>query len=253
MRTGKKSNSIFVPPQANDLFLGYYDQSFDNCFPSLETLFRLIEGYPERKFKLALGKGDYVIESSFAELIPKNLLWILANNVNVKHEKIRYLPMGRDFRNMEFLSHSSPTTLKTTLCYCNFSRNTHPIREDIYSALKSKDFIEFEHMGNFLEYSMPRDNFLKRLASAKFSICPRGNAIDTFRLWDSLYVGTIPIVIKEAVFHEMIDDLPILFLKDIADFERLNAADLELIYQSYLHKKFNYSKLCLDFWIDSHG
>ena len=105
-------------------------------------------------------------------------------------------------------------------------------------------------MGNFLAYSIPRQEFLTKLATAKFCICPRGNAIDTFRLWDCLYVGTIPIVVREAVFHEQLSDLPILFLDHYSEYRQLSAEFLERTYETYLRTAFNYSKLDVRYWLD---
>jgi hypothetical protein len=36
--------------------------------------------------------------------------------------------------------------------------------------------------------------YLKLLGSHQFSACPRGNGIDTHRIWESLYLGVIPVV-----------------------------------------------------------
>jgi len=41
----------------------------------------------------------------------------------------------------------------------------------------------------------PCDN-IKRLSEYKFCICPEGNGVDTHRLWEALYLKTVPIVIK---------------------------------------------------------
>lgn len=88
------------------------------------------------------------------------------------------------------------------------------------------------------------------MSESKFTICPRGNGIDTFRLWDSLYLGAIPIVVKEAVFHQYLDDLPILFLDSYEDFAKLNREFLVENYQNMLRKKYNYNKLLLSYWIN---
>ena len=88
------------------------------------------------------------------------------------------------------------------------------------------------------------------MAASKFAICPRGKGIDTFRLWDCLYVGTIPIVVKEAVFHESIKNLPILFLDNYDDYANLTEDFLNETYQKFLEQQFDYRKLLLSFWLN---
>ena len=104
-------------------------------------------------------------------------------------------------------------------------------------------------MGRFLDYELSREEFFDDLESAKFCICPRGKAFDTFRMWDALYCGTIPIVVKEAVFHELLNDLPILFLQSYEEFESLTAEQLEATYQEMLKTKYNFEKLRASYWL----
>lgn len=105
----------------------------------------------------------------------------------------------------------TPSVEKDCLVYCNFSVDTHPIRPQVFKALEGQDFVHFKHMRQFLDYDLPHEVFYSELARAKFSVAPRGNGIETFRMWDSLYLGTIPIVVSEALFHQQLLDLMQLF------------------------------------------
>ena len=49
-------------------------------------------------------------------------------------------------------------------------------------------------------------------------LCPRGNGIDTHRMWESLYAGVYPVV-QRHIAHKNLDDLPILF---VDDFKQIN-------------------------------
>jgi hypothetical protein len=216
----------------------------------LHTLFRNIEKRPRERFRVLMGKGDYELTPDIADQLPSNLDRLIGNNLNVHHPRMAYLPMGRDFRNKDELpDFLQPRSRKTRLCYCNFSLGMHPDRETVYRHIKEKSFVDFDHMGRFLEYPISRHEFLSKLAASKFAICPRGNALDTFRLWDCLYLGSIPVVVKEAVFHEQLTDLPILFLEHVDDYATLDEAQLENIYESFLRREFDFSKLKLNYWI----
>jgi len=249
-RIGNKqvTGNVVLPEHNNKLFLGFFDNSCDFPEEPLLKLFGLIEKVPNRIFSLVIGKGDYHLTEHFFSEMPDNLAVVLANNISFNHPQVQYLPIGRDFRNLDFLQNSRPETKKSTLCYCNYSLDTHEQRDDLYRILSGKEFINFEHMGEFLSYPISRKQFLDNLGGSKFSVCPRGNAIDTFRLWDSLYLGTIPITLKEANFQEELSDLPILFLESLTDFVNLTAEDLEGVYHEFLETEYNYEKLTMSYW-----
>jgi hypothetical protein len=102
---------------------------------------------------------------------------------------------------------------------------------------------------NFLEPISHVDNII-RLSQYQFCICPEGNGLDTHRLWEALYVKTVPIVLK-SVFSEIIKNttgLPIVILDSWDDFnlDKLpdyNSFDFEKCSQ-YLNIEF-YKKLFL--------
>jgi hypothetical protein len=51
-----------------------------------------------------------------------------------------------------------------------------------------------------------REKYLYDLRNSRFAVCPEGNGIDTHRLWESLYVGCIPIVKRTQAFEKMPDE-----------------------------------------------
>ena len=229
------------------IFLGKKEKSYDKL-NNLEEIYKKIGEIKTSKYILMIGKGDYEFTHDLLLGKPDNLVGIAANNINLDHSEVCYLPMGRDFRSKELFEKFGPTEDKPLICYCNFSLNTHPVRKTVYQSIKNKDFVTFEHMGDFLNYSISRTEFFEKLSSSKFCLCPRGNAFDTFRMWDCLYVGTIPIVVKEAKFHNQIADLPILFLESYDQYGEISKSYLEEQFDIMIKKKYNFQKLKLSYW-----
>ena len=250
--SSEESYVFNLPKETSPIFFGRTNRSMDSIC-GLKALFRLISRETKNRYTILCGKGDYNFSNHLLRLVPKNVSKIFLNNLDVKDERLMYFPMGRDFRACHLFEEFKPKDDRSQLLYCNFSTNTHPVRERIYQLIKSKDYITFDHMGNFLEYSLSREEFYGKLSSSKFAICPRGNAIDTFRMWDCLYLGVIPIVIREAVFHEDLLDLPILFLDSISDFYSLTPEYLEKKFSEMLTQEWNYEKLKLSFWMSKIG
>jgi hypothetical protein len=93
------------------------------------------------------------------------------------------------------------------------------------------------------------DKFYQNISISKFTICPRGCGIDTYRLWESLYLGSIPII-QRYDGHKEFEDLPILFLDSIDEYKNLTSEYLETVYIEMLNKNYNYDKLSLSYWMN---
>jgi hypothetical protein len=65
----------------------------------------------------------------------------------------------------------------------------------------------------FLE-SVTFKEHITRLSKYKYCICPEGNGVDTHRLWECLYVKTIPIMLKTDFSMLMVEyyKLPVILV-----------------------------------------
>jgi uncharacterized protein (DUF2164 family) len=246
------------------LFHGSHSGSMNNFDPELwNKLLRRIQDYSEHKYVIIIGKTDShftadIIDgktsyyhSSLGEFeLSENIIKIYMNNIEDDNSVLSFLPMGRDFRSVaSFRLSDIDNENRPILCYCNFSVNTCPAREGIYNDLKKKSFITFEHMGNWMSYNISRDHFYTQLSNSKFTVCPRGNALDTFRFYDALYSGSIPIVVKTG-YHQNFNDLPILFLERDEDYGTLTKEYLEEQYKAIKQKKHKYYRqLDFNWWM----
>ena len=59
-----------------------------------------------------------------------------------------------------------------------------------------------------------RVEYLKKLRTADFVLCPEGNGIDTHRIWETLYVGGTPIVKSNPVVDSLLTSLPVLLIEN---------------------------------------
>ncbi len=88
------------------------------------------------------------------------------------------------------------------------------------------------------------EGYLSDVASSAFEIAPRGIAWDTYRLWESLYVGTIPIV-RTSPLDELYSGLPVLIIKDwkevTDDFLRKKEAEMQ-------NQTYHLEKLSMEYW-----
>lgn len=149
-------------------------------------------------------------------------------NCDIEHPKLQPVPIGIanekwKHGDKKILINTIKTeTKKNYLCYCNFDVSTNfTERTKILNIIKDKKFIN--HQTNKLQFS----EYLETLKEYKYVISPPGNGIDCHRIWESLYLGTIPIVQKHLSLNYF-TDLPILFVDSFEEIteKMLNDEDL---------------------------
>jgi hypothetical protein len=88
------------------------------------------------------------------------------------------------------------------------SRNTHPIRMDMCNYLEGKNGYTIS-AGNW-STTVPMDNFKKFVditCSSKFALAPRGYGKQSFRLYEILQLGTVPVYISDIHYLPWTDEL----------------------------------------------
>ncbi len=73
----------------------------------------------------------------------------------------------------------------------------------------------------------------------KFVVCPRGCGVDTHRLWEALYIGCVPIVIKHRIYRDY--TLPII---QVNHFAEVTVNRLKTMLQSQL----DYTMMDMKYW-----
>jgi hypothetical protein len=185
------------------------------------------------------------IEEVFDILNCEKLLKWYGQNICFDHIKLQFLPIGLansiwEHGNLLLFNDNSfiKNICKTKKVYFNFLISTNSNKRQIcYDELKNK--LEW------LENINPIDNQL-RLKEYEFCICPEGYGLDSHRLWEALYLKTVPIVIKSE-FTDILkkQDIPIVILENWQDFDinKLNYSDFDFDNQKFiklLHFDINY-------------
>jgi len=197
---------------------------------------------------IIVGHSDFAVDDEmFNGYKHISKLWFCTNK-NTDNPHIVNLPLGltndcddshihRIYGNREvfFTILNHPKIIKN-LAYMNFSISTYPQeRQYVYNLFENKPYVTKGNSENTME---GRRKFLQEI------LCPRGNGIDTHRLWESLYMKTIPIV-KYEILHEDYFDLPILFIND---WSIIDEVFLNQKYDEIMSKYWNMDKLKMKYW-----
>lgn len=211
-----------------------------------EYALRKINDNKETKFILVTHNSDHSVQSTD---IPLNLVKWYSTNVEYQHEKISPIPIGlentywhphkRDI--LKNATHTNRQRLNKAFAQFNpdtFPHERYPILEDI---LDSKIYADIFYCINGLGFEF----YVNNLLNYQYCICPRGNGIDTHRIWESLYLGCIPIV-KKHITHSFNESLPILFVDDWQQLNECFLLDHRHIGIESIDKKL----LTMQYWKD---
>jgi hypothetical protein len=197
------------------------------------------------KFILITHDADAPVTQEFLPLLDHpNLVKWFGMNCHIIHSKLHPIPIGMA---NEVWPHGDKEVVlkvieekneKKNLCYCNFDINTnHGARTHTLQMLREKTFIDFE------KEKLSFENYLRKLSTYKYVISPPGNSVDCHRIWESMYVKTIPICLKSVPLHTF-KNSPILFINDWEDVtpELLEAKYIKTKQKSNVASNFNFYK-----------
>lgn len=193
-------------------------------------------------FVLITHNSDLDINSFYSQYLElPNLIKWYAQNVNYRHEKLIPIPIG--IANEQW-PHGNTKILqsvidkkypKKQLIYANFNISTNP---------KQREYCLKYIRPQYIENSVPFETYLQHTAESYYSICPLGNGIDSHRIWESLYLKTIPIVENTYSIKYLIlkYKLPIITINDWSEIPQVN---LDQSLYNNLIKNFYSSKLSI--------
>jgi len=171
------------------------------------------------QFKLITHNADTGVYEKHLDLLNDNrLLKWFGMNCHVEHEKLTPIPIG--IANPQW-PHGDEDLLRKIISkdipkknriYCNYDVKTNPLRSSIINDLKGHPLVDFETK------KLNQSLYWEKLATYKYVISPPGNSVDCHRIWESLYLGTIPICLNDIPLKTF-TDLPIMFIESFEDFE----------------------------------
>jgi hypothetical protein len=214
------------------------------------------------RFYLLSGDSDKTPEGIDHPLLIK---WFSQNNIGT-HPKIVQTPIGLDYHTLS----NDPTypwriqgeghlpkeqesilmQLKTCqpfdqrkygrLIYVNFSRRQE-IDNDRTIALRDIP----QHLLHKFEFFIPRTENWRNITHHAFVLSPFGMGFDCHRTWETLALGSIPIV-RSQKFAKMFEGLPVLIVENWSD---VNDELLKKTLADFKTRTFQYEKMELSYWV----
>lgn len=182
----------------------------------LPKLLRIIEHLPQ-KFVIISHNHDVNIDASFK--IPDNVVKLYAQNVCCKHPKIECIPIGLQneiwngklFESKKIIISSllkTPKKIKNLAYLCCLIKTNPEKRQLLYNLFDTKKWVTAEGGHRVVKVKQ----FLTNIYNHVFVFCPEGNGADTHRLWETLYLGSYPIVKRNVHTSFWENDFPICYV-----------------------------------------
>ena len=233
------------------------DKKYVSIYAKTENVslaMEIIRDNPDKQFTLVTHNSDLPVSSHDS---PPNLYRWFAQNRETFVHFVYSLPIGLE--NEHWFPYKQRVMLDTyresvhvgqppriTKAFAQFNPGTHPERAVALNTI-NRDVCDIYTGSNGHEGQ--HRLFCSNLLKYAFCLCPRGNGIDTHRVWEALYMGCIPIC-KPYIAHKFPKSLPILFVgnwSDVTEDLLLNAQktvdlslfDSDILKTSYWSKRIN--------------
>lgn len=235
--------------QINDSGTFCIDSGIDNNLFFIKTDF--IDKFKEnvdfigKSVVLITHNSDYSITEKHKSILESDrlLIW-LSQNVNYEHYKLHSIPIGLSnvgYPNGDtgyFDKVIAMNIPKTKMLHCSYSICTN---RDKRNACLNETGVAPNRCTDFKDY-------LPNLAASRFVISPEGNGIDCVRIWEALYVKTIPIVLNchNISFYS---DLPMVVLNSWKQFKDI---DLGIDMYNKIWGNFDPSILTCEYYLEKY-
>jgi hypothetical protein len=201
------------------------------------------------------GHSDHPLTDDIVDRHPRVSAWFAINNLTTRGN-VCTLPLGitndtdespmhRIYGNTDSMQETLAQRQVFTegkLAYLNISVSTYPAeRAEVVQRYAECAWVTHEAHA---PTETGRKHFLQQLRAHKFCFAPRGNGLDTHRLWESLYMGCIPIVKYHTAYADF-HDLPILF---VSNWEDVTETLLNRTFDEFATRKWNTDKLYFPYW-----
>lgn len=201
----------------------------------------------KKPFKLITHNSDLGIFEHYRPYITDKIIQWYGQNNYIKHDKVFSLPIGIARKrwphgNLDVLkSIMAKNNEKTNLVYKNFDIGTN-VHE------RTNVHIITQNNGILMSNKVNIESYWERISKSIFIVSPKGNGVDCHRIWESLYLKSIPIVEKHQSLIQF-KDLPILFIDSwntvTSDFLRKN---IDIFNNTNYENSLNMLKL--SYWKD---
>lgn len=225
---------------ANSLFVYTHELPF---------FFNKIYPLLKKEFVLVTHNSDLCITQDYIKYLNEDKIkkWF-SQNVYCKHPKLIPIPIGIansqwPHGNLELFDRiRNEKNVKDIIVYKNFDPNTSHCNR--LHVLHDTKWIPMPERRS-------TEDYWRDISRSIFVICPMGSGVDTHRMWESLYLRSIPIVAK-CDNNDGFSELPMVTIPNgqFGNWNIITPQYLDNIHEEMKNKAntYKYEKLSLEYW-----
>lgn len=188
------------------------DENYDIDLFATQHIWRCIKVVEDVSDRLCVCIGNETVHQN------KNLKWFLDRYKRaflihfdeeiIDYKKVFPFPLGNSFgkSNFELPGYIiSPLQRKYKYSYVG-SMSSHKDRYDILNhSSKPEYFIVPKYQWTFNNTNKEKDDYLISLTDAQYALCPSGKNAETFRIYDALDCGAVPVLKRDFYTEKIIE------------------------------------------------
>ena len=205
----------------------------------LQRAEQFIKRQGSQTFILLIHNGDHIPSEAALEQLGDLFQRVYSVNVTSETSNVRALPIGLENARMnnngrlsyylegleEPRSNNRPRLVMSSFHVSNNSSVRQPTA-DLFRASRF----------GFDGHSWKRKEYRDVLKQTCFVISPPGNGPDCHRTWEAIYMGAVPVVLKEHLGRSLWEGMPILAVDSYKDFVAMSDDTLRHIYTELTNK-----------------
>lgn len=203
----------------------------------------------------AFGPGDAGVAPAYLpgnrRKLPESVVALFSPNNQLRDERSVSVPLGVRAENLPALrlERKAQAARHERLCYANFTVNEseYPsgrggcphVRARLAEQLATTSWMTVDISERRRKDKRDLLRYYGEMACHKFAVSPQGRGIDSYRTWEALYLGVVPIVMRSPAMAAF-ERLPILFTDDYGE---LSESYLEQRWQEIASGSFQIERM----------
>lgn len=204
------------------------------------NLLALCATLPANAFVIFTGEEDTPINEKIS--LPFNVVRLYAVNALYNNDRIIPFPIGlqrqigeNDRRliimeaeiNQDLGKYDQPK--KLLYINCGIERN---LERAPLAKFETNEWVttRFDKDSMFFSYDRYHE-FLSELRDHKFVVCPKGHGMDTHRIWETLYMRRVPVMIDHPYFRRLLKEFPVVYIDAWEDIDELSLKQFDYWYK----------------------
>jgi hypothetical protein len=216
----------------------------------MDNLRRLFFRLRQRTMPMAIctGMSDWAVDDAMLADCPPCVDRWYAVNVAVRDSRVVPVPLGCQTShttgysyNMNVLAEAlKRKSDRPILALLNMNVATNPeARWPVVERFAREPWVKH------IPYPAPFVDIMGATRDSRFIICPPGNGLDTHRAAESIYLGAIPVVLRNLFWDTFASTTPILV---VDAWEEVTRALLERTWDEFGRREWTYDHYRLTYW-----